>query len=100
MLISLILLLQMTKVFFLRGYRHSEREKLRQQTRDNAGVNAFGFGSIAIKSLTNHPKLHTGRQKMSIRNFETFFFFCSKMSKIIENPMKIENFGRKKRGKT
>ena len=62
------------KPFFLRGYRHSEREKLRQQTRDNAGVNAFGFGSIAIEALTNHQKPHKGSQKMSIRNFETWIF--------------------------
>ena len=53
-LISLILCHITTNLFFLRGYRHSEREKLRQQTRDNAGVNAFGFGSIAIEALTNH----------------------------------------------
>ena len=38
-------------LFFLRGYRHSEREKLRQQTLDNSWTNVFGFGSISIKAL-------------------------------------------------
>lgn len=42
------------KSFF--SHRHSKRENLCQQTLGNSWTNAFGFGSIAIEALTNHPK--------------------------------------------
>ena len=69
-LISLILCHITTNLFFLRGYRHSEREQLRQQTLDNSWTNAFGFGSIAIKASTNYPKQYNGGPKMLAQLFE------------------------------